>query len=65
MFGYIDGYNFFEMEAMKYYAPPSTWTDEKKKSNVYSKIYSGDWEAAEKKDGFLLNLLKTKMEISY
>lgn len=58
MFGYIDGYNFFEMEAMKYYAPPSTWTDEKKKSNVYSKIYSGDWEAAEKKDGFFAKFIK-------
>ena len=24
MYGFIDGYDFGEMEAMKYYAPPST-----------------------------------------
>lgn len=58
MFGYINGVNFFEMEAMKYYAPPSTWADEKKKTNVQSKIYSGDWEAAEKKDGFFAKFIK-------
>ena len=30
MLGFIDGYDFGEMEAQKYYAPPSTWSDEKK-----------------------------------
>lgn len=58
MYGYIDGYDFGEMEAMKYYAPPSTWTDEKKRQNAYSKIYSGDWLGAEKKDGYFAKLIK-------
>ena len=24
----IDGFDFFNMEAMKYYAPPSSWSQE-------------------------------------
>ena len=38
MYGFIDGYDFGEMEAMKYYAPPSTWSDEKKRDNARTKI---------------------------
>ncbi len=58
MYGFIDGYDFGEMEAMKYYAPPSTWTDEKKRDNARAKIYSGDWYGAEKKDGYFAKLIK-------
>ena len=38
----IDGYNFFEMEAEKYFAPPSSWSQEKKQEWAESKIFSGD-----------------------
>lgn len=58
MYGFIDGYDFGEMEAMKYYAPPSTWSEEKKYDNAKSKIYSGDWYGAEKKDGYFAKLIK-------
>lgn len=58
MLGFIDGYDFGEMEAMKYYAPPSTWSDEKKRDNARAKIYSGDWYGAEKKDGYFAKLVK-------
>ena len=58
MYGFIDGYDFGEMEAMKYYAPPSTWSDEKKRENARMKIYSGDWFGAEKKDGYFAKLIK-------
>ena len=58
MYGYIDGYDFGEMEAMKYYAPPASWSDEKKKDNAHSKIFSGDWFGAEKKDGYFAKLIK-------
>ena len=58
MLGFIDGYDFGEMEAMKYYAPPSTWSDEKKRENARMKIYSGDWYGAEKKDGYFAKLIK-------
>jgi ATP-dependent DNA ligase len=58
MLGFIDGYDFGEMEAMKYYAPPSTWSDEKKRDNARTKIYSGDWFGTEKKDGYFAKLIK-------
>lgn len=58
MYGFIDGYDFGEMEAMKYYAPPASWSDTKKKDNARMKIYSGDWLGAEKKDGYFAKLIK-------
>jgi hypothetical protein len=58
MYGFIDGYDFGEMEAMKYYAPPSTWSDEKKRENARMKIYSDSWLGAEKKDGYFAKLIK-------
>ena len=58
MYGVIDGYDFGEMEPMRYYAPPSTWSDEKKRENARMKIYSGDFYGAEKKDGYFAKLIK-------
>ena len=58
MYGFIDGYDFGEMEPMKYFAPPSTWSDEKKRDNARMKIYSGDFLGAEKKDGYFAKLIK-------
>lgn len=58
MYGFIDGYDFGELEPMKYYAAPSTWSDEKKRENARMKIYSGDWLGAEKKDGYFAKLIK-------
>lgn len=40
MYGVIDGYDFGEMESMRYYAPPATWSDEKKRDNAREKIFS-------------------------
>ena len=58
MYGYIDGYDFGEMEAMKYWAPPASWTDAKKRDNAHSRIFSDDWLGAEKKDGYFAKLIK-------
>ena len=58
MLGFIDGYDFGEMEVQKYYCPPSTWSDEKKRENARMKIYSGDFLGAEKKDGYFAKLIK-------
>ena len=58
MYGFIDGFDFGEMEPMKYFAPPSTWSDEKKRENARMKIYSGDFFGAEKKDGYFAKLIK-------
>ena len=58
MYGYINNVNFGELEVQKYFAPPSTWSDEKKADNARSKIFSGDWYGAEKKDGYFAKLVK-------
>ena len=56
--GMIDNYNFKEMPAQKYWAPPASWSLEKKKETTQSRIFSGDWYAAEKKDGYFAKLVK-------
>lgn len=58
MYGFIKGIDFGELEAMKYYAPPASWDDAKKEENARSKIFSGDWYGAEKKDGYFAKLIK-------
>lgn len=58
MFGYIDGYNFREMNPMKYWAAPSSWDTEKKKTTLINRIYSGEWCASEKKDGYFSKFVK-------
>ena len=58
MKGFIDNYNFKEMPAQKYWAPPASWSLEKKKETTQSRIFSGDWYAAEKKDGYFAKLVK-------
>lgn len=58
MYGYINGYDFGEMGAQKYWAPPSSWDDEKKKRTTRERIFSGDWYGSEKKDGFFTKFVK-------
>jgi hypothetical protein len=58
MYGYIDGFDFKELEPMKYFAPPASWNDEKKRDSAHSKIFSGEWLGAEKKDGYFAKLVK-------
>lgn len=58
MKGYIDGYDFGEMDAMKYFAPPSTWSAQKKRDNVREKVFSGEYMGAEKMDGYFAKLIK-------
>lgn len=58
MFGYIDGYDFGEMDAMKYYAPPSSWSDTKKKDTARNRIFSGEFWGARKMDGYFAKIIK-------
>ena len=58
MLGIIDGFNFKEMAPQKYWAPPSSWSEEKKKETTRNRIFSGEWYAAEKKDGYFAQLVK-------
>ena len=47
----IEGIDFYELEAMKYYSPSTSWSAEKKKENAEQKIFSGDWIGSLTKDG--------------
>ena len=58
MKGYIDGFDFFNMDAQKYYAPLNSWSEEKKKDTAISRIFSGDWWGAQKRDGAFYMFLK-------
>lgn len=58
MEGYIGDYNFKEMEAQKYYAPPGSWSQDKKIETARTRIFSGEWYGAEKKDGYFAQFLK-------
>jgi ATP-dependent DNA ligase len=58
MYGVIDGYDFGEMEVQRYYAPPSSWSDQKKREHAHSCIFSDNWLGAEKKDGYFTKLIK-------
>ena len=54
----IDGINFHNLEAQKYWAPPASWTDEKKKDTTQSRIFSGDWIGARKMDVAFYKFIK-------
>ena len=58
MKGYINNYNFAELECMKYYAPPATWSEEKIKQETRNRIFSGEWFGSQKRDGALYVFLK-------
>lgn len=55
---FIDGINFFELEAEKYFAPPSSWSQEKKEEWARTRIFSGEWYGAQKRDGAFFMFLK-------
>ena len=46
------------MNPMRYWAPPASWSFEKKKETTQARIFSGDWYAAEKKDGYFAKFVK-------
>lgn len=54
----IDGINFFELEPERYFAPPSSWSQEKKEEWARTRIFSGEWWGAQKRDGAFFMFLK-------
>lgn len=54
----IDNYNFEEFECQKYWAPPASWSNEKKKAEGYSRVFSGEWLGSQKRDGALYVFIK-------
>lgn len=55
---YIDNIDFWKLEAQKYFAPPSSWSEEKRKDTATSRIFSGDWWGAQKRDGAFYKFIK-------
>ena len=51
MNGFIGNTDYVNMPAQKYYAPPNSWSAEKKKDTARSRIFSGTWYGTWKKDG--------------
>lgn len=47
----IEGIDFYNLDAMRYYSPPNSWSTEKIKDNATSKIFSGEWLGSQKRDG--------------
>lgn len=58
MKGYIDNYNFAELDCQKYWQPPSAWSKDKTKQETINRIFSGQWLGAQKRDGALYVFLK-------
>lgn len=56
--GIINNINFHNLEAMKYWQPPSSWSNEKKKVETRSRIFSGEWLGARKMDGAFYKFVK-------
>lgn len=62
----IDNIDFHELEPMKYFAPPASWSDEKRRTETHNRIFSGDWIGARKMDGAFYQFNKSmdgKMEL--
>ena len=57
MFGYIDNYNFKEMEAMKYYSHPKSYNGDPKEE-AKKRIFSKEWLGARKMDGAFAKFIK-------
>ena len=58
MKGYVNGIDWINAEAMKYWSFPASYTDEKKKTEVHNAIFGGDYMGALKVDGYYQRLIK-------
>ena len=55
----IKSIDFHNMAAQKYYAPPNSWTKEKRQEVFKNRIFSTEWFGSEKKDGAFYKFIKT------
>lgn len=59
MKNYIDEIDFHnDVPAMKYWAPPASWDNDKKRRTTKERIYSGEWLGARKMDGSFWKFIK-------
>ena len=54
----IKSIDFHNMAAQKYYAPPNSWTKEKRQEVFKNRIFSTEWFGSEKKDGAFYKFIK-------
>lgn len=58
MKGYINGFDWLNVEPMKYWSFPASTTDSVRKETVKNAIFGGDYSGALKVDGYYQRLLK-------
>ena len=58
MIGYINGNDFLNIECQKYWSFPSSYDIKKKQEQLNLMLYSNDYIASEKKDGYWQMLIK-------
>ena len=58
MYGYVNGIDWINAEAMKYWSFPSSYSIDKRKAEVHSAIFGGDYMGALKVDGYYQRLIK-------
>lgn len=54
----IDGTNFHDLPAQKYWAPPASWSPERKRQEAYDAVFSGNYIGARKMDGAFYKFVK-------
>ncbi len=58
MEGYIDGFNYLNAEAQKYWSFPATYDNKKKQELLNFMLYSDEYVASEKRDGYFQFVIK-------
>lgn len=58
MTNYINGVDFYNLEAQKYWTPPSSWDKEKRNAEVKNAIFSNEYIGARKMDGAFYKFIK-------
>lgn len=58
MKGYIDNIDMHSLEPQRYWTPPASWDNERKKQEVHDAIFSGDYVGARKMDGAFYKFIK-------
>lgn len=55
---FINGIDFHELEAQKYWTPPASWAPDRKKQEVHNAIFSGEYIGSRKMDGAFYKFIK-------
>ena len=58
MKNFINGIDFHNLEAQKYWSPTASWAPERKKQEVQNMIFSGNYIGARKMDGAFYKFIK-------